>query len=159
MSILTRSLKRAPIAGIGRRFTARDALVVIQIAVCAVLVTSSLVAVRGLLRSLHGDLGIEPQNTMLSSVNLAMAGYKGDAVPAMQRRMIDSMKTIPGVDAVGLVNGYPPLAYTAGTRENIFRQETTDLRPGNAASSPFRYDISTGYFEAAGTTLLAGRSL
>ena len=34
-----------------------------QIAICAVLVTSSLVAVRGLARSLHGDFGFEPQNS------------------------------------------------------------------------------------------------
>ena len=34
----------------GRRVTARDVLLVVQIAICAVLVTSSLVAVRGLTR-------------------------------------------------------------------------------------------------------------
>ena len=34
--------------GAGRRVTARDVLLVVQIAICAVLVTSSMVAVRGL---------------------------------------------------------------------------------------------------------------
>ena len=42
----------------GRRITLRDALVVVQIAICAVLVTSSLVAVRGLVRSLHSNFGL-----------------------------------------------------------------------------------------------------
>ena len=37
--------------------SARDVLLVVQIAICAVLVTSSLVAVRGLVRSLHASLG------------------------------------------------------------------------------------------------------
>ena len=36
----------------GRRITLRDFLVTVQIAICAVLVTSSLVAVRGLVRSM-----------------------------------------------------------------------------------------------------------
>src|SRR5262249_1537036 len=39
----------------GRRFGARDLLVAVQIAICAVLVTSSIVAVRGLVRSLHSN--------------------------------------------------------------------------------------------------------
>ena len=49
----------------GRRITGRDLLVVVQIAICAVLVTSSMVAVRGLVRSLHGNFGFEPRNAML----------------------------------------------------------------------------------------------
>jgi predicted permease len=143
----------------GRRVTLRDVLLVVQIAICAVLVTSSMVAVRGLVRSLHSNFGFEPRNTMLAAVNLATAGYTGDQVPAMQRRMIDAMQTIHGVEAVGMVNGYPPLVYLAGTKVSVFKQETSDLKPANAAIMPFRYDISPGYFEAAGTSVLAGRSL
>jgi predicted permease len=136
----------------------RDVLLVIQIAICAVLVTASLVAVRGLVRSLHGNYGFDPRNTMLANINLAMAGYSIDKVPAMQKSMIHAMETIPGVEYAGLVNGYPPLVYTAGTKENVFKAETSDLRTANAAASPYRYEISPGYFGAAGTRLLAGRA-
>ena len=66
-------------------------LLVVQIAICAVLVTSSLVAVRGLARSLHSNFGFDPQNAMLVDTDLNMAGYSGDRVPAMQRRMIDAL--------------------------------------------------------------------
>jgi hypothetical protein len=48
-----------------RRLTLRDVLLAVQIAICAVLVTSSLVAVRGLARSLHSSFGFQPQNVML----------------------------------------------------------------------------------------------
>jgi predicted permease len=143
---------------LGRRMTVRDVLLVVQIAICAVLVTASMVAVRGLARSLHSNFGFEPRNTMLISANLAMAGYGIDRVPAMQRRMIDALETIPGVERAGLVNNYPPLVYGAGSRANVFKNETTDLRPSNAADMPYRYDISPGYFDAAGASLLAGRS-
>ncbi len=47
-----------------RRITLRDVLLGAQIAVCAVLVTSSLVAVRGMIRSLHGNFGFVPQNVL-----------------------------------------------------------------------------------------------
>jgi hypothetical protein len=43
-----------------RRFTMRDVLLAVQIAICAVLVTSSLVAVRGLARSMHSNFGFDP---------------------------------------------------------------------------------------------------
>ena len=142
----------------GRRITVRDVLLVVQIAICAVLVTSSLVAVRGLARSLHGNFGFEPRNAMLLNVNLAMAGYSGDQASAMKRRMFDAMGTIPGVEHVGWVNDYPPLAYGSNFRSNVYKDETTDLRQANTAATPFRYNISPGYFEAAGTSLLTGRS-
>jgi predicted permease len=142
----------------GRRMTVRDALLAIQIAICAVLVTSSMVAVRGLARSLHSNYGFETRNAMLAFTNLAMGGYSGDEVLAMQKRMIDAIKTIPGVERVGLVNQYPPLIYAAGSRVNIFKEETRDRRTSNIASMPYRYDVSPGYFEAAGTGLLAGRA-
>jgi hypothetical protein len=41
-------VKSGSIVRIGRRIAVRDALLVVQIAICGVLVTSSLVAVRGL---------------------------------------------------------------------------------------------------------------
>src|SRR5206468_9242025 len=93
---------------VGRRITARDLLLVVQVAICAMLVTASLVAVRGMARSLHANLGFDPRNALLVNTDLSMAGYSGDKAPAMQRRMIDAMQTIPGVTAVGLVSS-PPL--------------------------------------------------
>lgn len=150
-------IKAGSSAQLGRRISVRDVLLVVQIALCAVLVTSSLVAVRGLLRSMSSDYGFDPRNTLLVNSNLAMAGYKADMVSAMQRRMIDAMRSIPGVEQAGLVNNYPPLVYAAGSRASVYRDETGDPKPSNVAAQPFRYDVSPGYFSAAGTALLAGR--
>jgi predicted permease len=142
---------------LGRRITVRDLLLGVQIAICALLVTSSMVAVRGLVRSLHANLGFEPRNTMLIGANLATAGYRGDAVPAMQRRMIDAMKSIPGVERAGLVYNYPPLVFASGTKVNVFSEATADLRETNVAGTPYRYEVSPEYFQAASTALLTGR--
>jgi len=143
---------------LGRRLTLRDILLVLQIAICAVLVTSSMVAVRGLARSLKSDFGFEPRNTMLLGANLGMAGYDNDRVLPTQKRLMDAMASIPGVESVGLVNNYPPLVYTAAFRANMFKDETRDMNNANAASAPYKYEVSPGYFEAAGTHFLAGRS-
>jgi predicted permease len=150
-------VKAGPGGRLGKRISIRDVLLVAQIAICAVLVTASLVAIRGLARTLHSSLGFD-QKTMLVSANLAMAGYSVDKAPAMQRRIIDAIETIPGVERAGLVNNYAPLIFGAGRRANVFKESVTDLKESNVAASPFRYDISPGYIEGAGTRLLAGRS-
>ncbi len=141
----------------GRRITVRDLLLAAQIAICAVLVTSSLVAVRGLARSLHSNFGFEPRNAMLVNTNLAMAGYRVDEAAAMQKRMRDAVETIPGVKAVGLVDN-PPLA-EGWKPAFVFTDGTTDLRPANAAATVINYGISPEYLDAAGTALLVGRPL
>jgi len=152
-------VKAGSSARVGRRVTLRDVLLVVQIAICAVLVTSSLVAIRGLMRSLHGRIGINPHNTMVVIANLSQSGYTIDQVPAMQKRLIAAMQSIPGVERVGSVNNYPPLVYTAAFRTNIFKENATDLRPASAAANPFRYEVSPDYFAAAGTAFLSGRDL
>jgi predicted permease len=140
----------------GRQIGVRDLLLGVQIALCAVLITSSLVAVRGLLRSLHTHLGVEPQNAMLVSTDLRTADYSGNQVPAMQKRMLDTTATIPGVTSVGLVGDFPPL-HMGWSKANIFTEQTSDFRPSNAAAEAVSYNVSPEYFQAAGTALLSGR--
>jgi predicted permease len=152
-------VKGGPSSTIGRRrITVRDVLLVVQIAICGVLVTSSMVAVRGLVRSLDSNFGFEPRNAMLLNTVLDMAGYTPDRVPAMQRRMIDAMGTIPGVQSVGMID-LQPLGPQGARSLTIFRDETTDLKPANAATRALRYNISPDYFRAAGTALLSGRTV
>jgi predicted permease len=151
-------IKSGSTGTIGRRLTARDLLLGAQIAICAVLVTSSIVAVHGLVRSLHSNFGFEPRNAMLVDTDLNMAGYKTDSVPAMQKRMIDAMGSISGVTSVGLVN-IPPLQAACCSESNIFTDKTADLRPSNAAARVIMFSISPEYLQVAGTPLLAGRDL
>ncbi|NYF53743.1 ABC transporter permease [Tunturiibacter gelidoferens] len=140
----------------GLRMSFRDLLLVVQIAICAVLVTSSIVAVRGLAHSLHNNFGFELQNTMLVETDLNMAGYRGDKVPPMQKRMIDALAAIPGVESVGLADQVP--LGDAQPDSNVFADSTTDLRPANAASDALMFKVSPEYFQAAGTALVSGRA-
>ena len=149
-------IKTGSIGKVGRRITLRDLLLGVQIAICAFLVTSSLVAVRGLLRSLHSNFGFEPRNAMLVHTDLSTAGYRGDSVATMQKRMIEALATIPGAKSVGLVS-WPPLG-GGWIKSDVFTEQTTDLSLSNAAANAFLYNISPDYFQAAGTALLAGRT-
>src|SRR5258707_9622135 len=148
-------VKSGSISRVGRRVTVRDLLLAVQIAICAVLVTSSMVAVRGLARSLHSNFGFEPRNAMLVDTALNIAGYGADTGPTMQKRMIHALDTIPGVTSVGLVS-IPPL-HMGWNNSKVFTDETADLMPSNAAAIVIMYSISPEYFHAADTALLAGR--
>lgn len=140
-----------------RRFTMRDVLLVAQIAICAVLVTSSLVAVRGLARSLHSNFGFQPQNVLLVSTDLHMAGYTEERLAPMQRRMLDAVAAIPGVTSVGYIHNLP---LSLGNGDSyVYTDSTTDFRPTNFAADAMNYNASPGYLEAAGTKLIAGRDL
>ena len=143
--------------GGARRFTLRDVLLGLQIAICAVLVTASLVAVRGLARSLQSNYGIQPKGVMLVKTDLQMAGYSGGQRLQMQKRMLDAAAAIPGVTAVGYADRLP--LSLSGNDSDVFADTTTDFRPTNAAADAQNFGVSPDYFRAAGTALLAGRNL
>ena len=73
----------------------------------------------------------------------------------MQKRMMDAVATIPGVEFVGLTDA---LLLNDSNGSNIFTDSTTDLRPSNAAANVYMYHISPEYLHAEGTTLLSGRA-
>src|SRR5439155_1505129 len=85
--------------------------------------------VRGLVRSLHGNFGFEPQNAMLADTELTLGGYSGEKVPEMQKRMVDALEAIPGVEAVGL-SDWTPLGADADSKDAlVFTDKAADLRP------------------------------
>jgi predicted permease len=138
-----------------RRITFRDVLLAVQIAICAVLVTSSLVALRGLERSVHSSFGFDPRNVMLADTDLSMSGYSGDQRPAMQKRMIEALQPIPGVQSVGFIS-VVPLSGGSST-EDVFTGQAADLTPSKAAANNVAvFSISPDYFRAAGTALITG---
>jgi predicted permease len=148
-------IKGGSSVGVGRRITARDVLLTVQIAICAVLVTSSLVALRGLVHATHSNFGFEPHNSVLVGADLPMAGYSADRVPIMQNRMLDAIAGIPGVESVGLTDA---LLLNDQTISDIFTDRTADLRPSSSAASAYTYHVSPDYLQAEGTTFLSGRA-
>src|SRR5580700_7668733 len=118
-----------------RRFALRDLLLGAQIAICTLLVTSSLVAVRGMVRALHAPLGIQPQGAMLADLDLSQAGQAGDVAVEKKKAMIEAVRGIPGVTAVGTVSRTP---FTGGMHGiPIFRSGTTEFKLENAVLAPY----------------------
>ncbi len=140
-----------------RRFTLRDLLLGAQIAICMLLVTASLVAVRGMVRMLRTPLGFQPQGAMLAEIDFSEMEQRGDALLEKQKAMLEAVQRIPGVTAAGAVNRVP---FTGGLRGvPIFPPGTTNFNLNNSVLAPYVFTMSPGYLEAAGTRLLSGRDV
>jgi len=141
-------------AGAGRRWALRDILLAAQIALCCVTVTAAFVSMRGLIKTLTMDRGFNPSNAVLTKFDLSEAGYSGEAAEQVQRQLLVKVSQLPGVEAAAYANA-TPLADTADIP--VFTQQSTDFRDSNKAFDTFLFNVSPGYFNAAQTSMLAGR--
>ena len=152
------AMKGGPVESVSLRpFSLRDVLLCAQIAICTLLVTASLVAVRGMVRLLHAPMGFHPQGALLVEMDLSQLEPGGDAVLVKEQAMLAAVRNIPGVAAAGAVNRVP---MTGGLRGvPIFPPGTTEFTLDHAVLSPYVFAMSPGYLEAAGTRLLDGRDV
>jgi predicted permease len=152
------SLKSGPAGAIPlRRLALRDVLLAAQIAICTLLVTASLVAVRSMVRVLHLPLGFQPQGAMLVDVDLSQVEQAGGTALEKRKEIIEAARSIPGVTAVGEVSQTP---MTGGMRGvPIFPPGTADFALNNSVLAPYVFSMSPGYLGAAGIRLLAGRDV
>ena len=139
-----------------RRLTPQDLLLGAQIAICMLLITASLVAVRAMVRVLNTPLGFQPEGVTLVDVDFSM--LEGSNVPLEKKKaMLDAVRNIPGVAAAAAISR-PPL--TGSLRGfPVFTPGTAELTPNNSVLSSYHYTVSPGYFETAPVRLMEGRDV
>jgi predicted permease len=138
-----------------RRFVLRDLLLGAQIVICTLLVTASLVSVRAMMRVLHTSLGFQPHGALLAEIDLSEVEPGGDAPLEKKKAMIDALRDISGVTAVGTLSKAP---FTGGLRGiPVFPPGTIEFTLNNSVLASLALTISPGYLEAARTQLKTGR--
>jgi predicted permease len=137
-----------------RRWTFQDFLVGMQIMFCCVLVTACFLSLAGLRRALTMPLGFNPRGVTMAGVDLGLAGYDESRGRDYQRRAIDALRRVSGVESVAYGNSVP-----LG-----LDQSTTHVRPDDGGpdsqAEPVEavyYQVSPAFFSTMGTRLLAGR--
>jgi predicted permease len=140
-----------------RRFAVRDVLLGLQIAICTLLVTASLVAVRGMQRTLELPLGFKPHGALLASIDVGQVEENGAVAMERQKATLEAARRIPGVTAVGAVSNSRLTGGLHGVP--VFRPGETDFQLRNSLLAPYAFSMSPGYLEAAGTRLLNGRDV
>ena len=151
------AIKSGSQSSAGRRWALRDVLLAAQIALCCITVTAAFVSLRGLGKALTMDMGINPKHAVLTKFELSQAGYSTEAADHFQRQLLERVSNLPGVEAAAYARS-TPLSQDVSSAA-IFSQQTTDFRSSNEAFDSYDYEISPGYFTAAGTRLLSGRDV
>jgi predicted permease len=131
----------------------RGALLLTQTALCTVAVVAAGLFLRsiGTIQSL--DLGIDPANVSLASVDLAGLDTPDAEVAAFYDRVTERVRAIPGVTAAGVTFAAPFLSNMGGRIVVPGR----DSLPRLAGGGPYYFAVGPGTGEALGVRLLAGR--
>ncbi len=137
----------------GRRWTFRDALIPVQIALCFVLVTACLLSARGLQRALSAPLGFAPRGVAIASFDLGLAGYDRARGLEFQQRVAVEASRIPGVTSAGLGNTLP--LSMDQSHSAVYRPDAVKGDP--APATAVVYSVAPGYLKTMGIALLSGR--
>lgn len=138
----------------GGRLAFRDLLVVVQVALCFVLVSASFLSLRGLQQALQMNLGFQPQHVATAAFELNLAGYSPERGRAFQQQALEAVQQLPGVQSAAYSNSVPLSIDQSHT--SVFPVDKTDSRPSDRIGVVF-YQVSPGFFATIGTKLLAGR--
>ena len=136
------------------RLALRDLLVVVQVALCFVLVSASFLALQGLQQALEMNLGFRPQQVATAAFELNLAGYTPERGRAFQQQALQAIQQLPGVQSAAYSNSVPLSIDQSHT--GVFPADKTDLQPSDRIGVAF-YQVSPGFFATMGTKLLAGR--
>ena len=139
----------------GRRWAFRDILLATQIALCCLVVTAAFVSLRGLGRTMTMQLGFQPAHVVSTRFDLGLAHYNDKDGAEFQRKMLDAVKQIPGVEMAAYASSTPLSLNSSST--NAYDERTTDFRPSTEKLNANYYNVSPGYFATAGTRMIAGR--
>ncbi|MGH9349423.1 MAG: ABC transporter permease [Vicinamibacterales bacterium] len=139
-----------------RGWPLRDVLIALQVAVCCVLVTGCILAVRGLQQALTHRLGFEPDDVATARFDPGAAGYAEAAGRQVQQRALEAIARLPGVTAAAYGNSLP-LAVDQSTT-TVYAEGAFDL-PLSDVRRAFHYQVSPGFLKLLGIRLLAGRDV
>jgi predicted permease len=133
----------------------RGLLVVTEIALALVLMVGAGLLIRSFARILSVTPGFEQRNLLTMLVPATGARYKQDEqVVAFYRNVLDRVRTLPGVEAAGIVSVLP---FSANYDNCGFFIEEKPLANPAEAPSARRYGVSPDYLRAMGIPLLRGR--
>lgn len=135
-----------------RRSRLRGALVAAQVALCMVLLAVSALFLRSLGNASRIDPGFDPAPLLVMPVDLRLGRYNDTTGADFYRRLLESVRALPGVRAASLQQVMPLHGDNMETR---FRLEGESE---DAALRATNFDVvAPDYFRTLGIALLRGR--
>jgi predicted permease len=151
---LAQALKNDASFGSPHRSRLKSGLIVLQVALSLALLIGGGLMLRALRQAQTIDLGYDPRRAIEMSFDLRLQGYDSAQGREFQKRLLERVRALPGVESAGIANIIPVDLHISSERVSIEGQE-----PSRLAGAPraLTSDITPGYFKAMNTRLLRGR--
>lgn len=138
----------------GRRWTLRDGLVVVQIAVTLVLLVTAGLLTRSLYAAQRVKIGFQSAGLAIVSTELNLIGYDDAKAKTFYDRAVERVRAIPGVESVALAERLPfSINYN---RNSIFLPDKQTANDKGLVVDVAR--VSAEYFLTLGVPIVQGRN-
>jgi putative ABC transport system permease protein len=127
-------------------------LVGVQVATTMVLMVAVGLLLRGLTATQTTDPGFEVRNVAVASYDMRGGGYDPAEAAVFQRRLLEEVRGLPGVEAAAQVITEPLNADTEGRSIRLPTQDRTQVR-GAVANA-----VTSDYFDVVGIPIVRGRA-
>jgi putative ABC transport system permease protein len=139
----------------GGRATARRALVAAQVSIAVVLLAGAGLLLKSFARLQSVPAGFDPERTLSLRLTVPESRYPGrDEVTAFFARLVDDVRTLPGVVSAGAANGLPLAVRTGDWSFDVEGRARAGSRHDGAADW---FAVTPGYFETLRVPLVRGR--
>jgi putative ABC transport system permease protein len=137
------------------RTRVRSLLIVSEVALSLVLLIGAGLLIKSFVKLRNTNPGFDSSNTLTASLSLAPVRYDTDEkVNDFYRRLVEQVRTLPGVESVGAVTPLPLSDNSYAFSFSVVGQPP--LPPGQRQSASARF-VTADYFRAQGVPLRAGR--
>src|SRR5688572_20219151 len=150
------ALKEEGRSGSGGRTTGRlrGALVVAQVAVCLVLLVGATLFLRSFIAAQSLSPGFDASHVVTASMDMFPSGYSGERYRDFQRRLLESVRALPGVESAAFGSRIP-LGFGGNNSTTI---AVDGYSPRENEEIVITYTtVSAGYFKTMGIPIRAGR--
>jgi predicted permease len=152
---LVPALKNEAAAARFRYWHLRDYMVAAQVCLSVLLLFCSVLVVKSLQRSLDAPIGFQPHGLATVSFDLNMQGYDEPRGREFQRRILDKVRQLPGVESAALADNIP-LTLTVPWSPVYIEGKPVPKRAADVPSAYF-FTVSPDYFHTMRTRLISGR--
>ena len=137
-----------------RRFTLRNLLVTLQVALSLILLIGATLFLRSLQKAQAVELGLDPENVTIMSVDVGLQGYDEAKAKTFYTELVRRVEALPGVRAVTLARMIP---FGASRMSKSVIVEGQSPVPDAGAVQVGANVVGPRYFETLGIRLLRGR--
>ncbi len=156
LTAVLRDEGRGSTGGGGAR-TLRRGLVVAQLAFTFVLLVGAGLLLASFRKVLDVDPGFVAERVVTGAVSLPASRYAED--PARRQFTDEALRRIRALPGVVMAGATSAIPLGDSSNDSVILAEGYPMKPGESLISPNSVNVTPGYFEAMGVTLLRGRFL